>query len=231
MLQQTQVDRVLPKYKSWIREWPNWRALARATDRQLLTAWSGLGYNRRSLYLGRMARMIVTEFAGLMPRDPETLAQLPGIGPYTSRAILIFAFNQPLVTIDTNIRRVLLHEFDLPPTTSREELETLASRLLPRGRSRDWHNALMDYSALILPKQLRSIPPLVRQTRFRGSLRQIRGEIVRRLTKQKSVTLGSIAKTINRSVVDITAAAKALEKDGIVRLRGTRITLAHAERG
>jgi A/G-specific adenine glycosylase len=90
----------------------------------------------------------------VLPDDPAALERLPGIGPYTARAVVIFACNRDLVTIDTNIRRVILHEFGLPNDLSRAELEGIARQLMPRGDARNWHYALMDYSALKLPRQL-----------------------------------------------------------------------------
>ncbi|MEK7774987.1 MAG: Fe-S cluster assembly protein HesB [Candidatus Zixiibacteriota bacterium] len=225
MLQQTQVDRVIPKWESWVRRWPSWKSLANATNRQLLAEWQGLGYNRRALFLGKAAQVIVDGFGGTTPRDPALLQTLPGIGPYTANAILIFAFNAPLVTIDTNIRRVLLHEFGLPATLSKPELEQLAWRVLPKRRSRDWHNALMDYSVLALPKSIAAIPPLTKQSPFEGSIRQIRGEIVRRLARQKSVTYQSVATAMNRSHDDVLRAATSLEKDGVVKCRVESVRL------
>jgi A/G-specific adenine glycosylase len=218
MLQQTQVDRVVPKYLAWTKKWPDWRSLAKATNRELLTMWSGLGYNRRALYLGRMAQEIVERYDGVLPQDQTALSALPGIGPYTSRAILIFAFNKPLVTIDTNIRRVLIAELGLPHSISAKELESAALQALPQRRSRDWHNALMDYGATHLTARKSGVRPLFRQSKFEGSLRQIRGEIVRQLTKRKRVSLTAIAKKLGRSMEDVQKAAKGLEKEGVVRI-------------
>jgi A/G-specific adenine glycosylase len=225
MLQQTQVERVADKYQAWLKQWPNWQKLAKATDRELLAAWSGLGYNRRALNLGKLAREVVTQFDGELPRDPEQLLTLPGIGPYTAHAILIFAFNRPLVTIDTNIRKVLLHELGYPASISKENLEALALAVLPRRRSRDWHNALMDFSRLVLPKQIKSIPPISKQSRFQGSLRQIRGEIVRQLITRNKVTISVIAKALKRTEEDVIKAAQGLEKDGMVLFTGKTIRL------
>lgn len=225
MLQQTQVERVVPKYATWVARWPGWQALARATNRQLLTMWSGLGYNRRALNLGRLAKSVVHDYDGKLPDDPELLQTLPGIGPYTAHAILIFAFNRPLVTIDTNIRRVLLHAFDLSPSVSRRHLEQLAERLLPRRRSRDWHNALMDYAALALPRRLPGIPSSGRQPRFEGSRRQIRGEIIRQLTRRRSVTMAAIADRLGKSLVEVEAASAALAAEGTVIRRGRVLRL------
>jgi A/G-specific adenine glycosylase len=225
MLQQTQVERVIDKYEAWLKKWPSWHVLAKATDRELLAAWSGLGYNRRALNLGRLAKEVVSGFDGELPREPEQLLSLPGIGPYTAHAILIFAFNQPLVTIDTNIRKVLLHELGYPASISKENLEALALAVLPRKRSRDWHNALMDYSRLVLPKQIKTIPPLSSQSRFQGSLRQIRGEIVRQLVTRNRVTVAAIAGSLDRSEDDVIKAALGLQKDGMVQFTGKTIRL------
>ncbi len=225
MLQQTQVDRVVPKYAAWVARWPDWPSLARATSRQLLTMWSGLGYNRRALNLGRLARSVMHDYDGKLPDDPELLQSLPGIGPYTAHAILIFAFNRPLITIDTNVRRVLLHAFDLSPSVSRRHLEQLAERLLPRRRSRDWHNALMDYAALALPRRRPGIPSPGRQPRFEGSRRQIRGAIIRQLTRRRSVTVTAIADRLGRALVEVEAASAALAAEGMVVRRGRVLRL------
>lgn len=225
MLQQTQVARVLPKYKAWITRWPTWKALAKAGRRELLREWSGLGYNRRAIYLGLLAKIVVGRFDGRLSDDPNVLKTLPGIGPYTANAILIFAFNRPLVTIDTNIRRVLIHEFDLSTGTSRNDLERLAIRLLPGGRARDWHNALMDYGRLALPAQMPDIPPVARQSKFKGSRRQIRGEIIRRLTTARRVSIYRIARETGRSIPDVRDAAHSLEKDKLVIVDGRLISL------
>jgi A/G-specific adenine glycosylase len=225
MLQQTQVARVIPKYEAWLEKWPTWGELAAAGRRELLAMWSGLGYNRRAIYLAQLAEIIVERFDNRLPDDPEILQTLPGIGPYTAHAVLIFTFNKPLVTIDTNIRRVLIHEFDLPSDTPKSKLEDLARRLLPRGRSRDWHNALMDYSRVALPGRLPNASPRHKQKPFRGSRRQIRGEIVRRLTASPRVALDHIARDMKRPVGDVTEAAEALRKEGLVRIGKRFITL------
>ncbi len=231
MLQQTQVDRVILKYQSWIKKWPSWEELAAASDRELLAMWSGLGYNRRALFLGRLARAVVTGYGGTLPEDPAGLMTLPGIGPYTARAILIFAFNRPLVAIDTNIRRVLIHEFGLPASIPQTQIETLAQRLLPRKRSREWHNALMDYGRLALPSRISAIPPVSKQTRFAGSRRQIRGEIIRRLTAQSRVSFRIIARDLGRTLADVRAAAWTLEQEGTAVLTEHSVRLAESHRG
>ena len=225
MLHQTQVERVVPKYQAWIKRWPSWRALAKASRRDILSAWSGLGYNRRAIYLQDCARKISAQFRGRLPQDASTLEKLPGIGPYTARAILIFAFNQPLAAIDTNIRRVLLHEFVWPTKTSAGDLMRLAERVLYIDDPRIWHYALMDYSRLALPKQMAAIPPLTRQSRFAGSIRQIRGEIIRQLTSKRSVRQSTIARMLDRTPEDVSKAVESLQSEGLISVTGQLLRL------
>lgn len=115
MLQQTQVDRVLPKYREFLRAFPSVGALAKAPLSQVLFHWQGLGYNRRAKFLHETAKVVVKDYGGKLPSNPLQLEKLPGIGPYTARAVAAFAFNQPVVFIETNIRTVYLHHyFSLP---------------------------------------------------------------------------------------------------------------------
>ncbi|MFA5030776.1 MAG: Fe-S cluster assembly protein HesB [Patescibacteria group bacterium] len=225
MLQQTQVDRVVPKYQNWIREFPSWKTLAHASRQNILRSWSGLGYNRRAIFLQRMALTITKEYKGRLPKNPKDLLGLPGIGPYTSKSIFIFAFNAPLATVDTNIRRVFIHEFNLPAHTSFATLEHIAKALVPAKRSRDWHNALMDYAALGLPQTPR-IQPLSRQSRFKGSIRQIRGEIIRRLTTHKHISMTIVARDMKRPITDVKKAAASLHKEHLINRRGSILTLS-----
>ena len=106
MLQQTQISRVLPKYKEFLKEFSSLKTLAKAPQSKLLKTWQGLGYWRRALYLQETAKIIEKECQGKFPRDPAVLEALPGIGPYTARALACFAFNSKEAFIDTNIRRV-----------------------------------------------------------------------------------------------------------------------------
>ena len=225
MLQQTQVDRVIPFYRAWITKWPSWRSLAIAPTRSLLASWSGLGYNRRALHLRDAARIISKRYHGKFPTSATILESLPGFGPYTARAVLIFAFNANEVTVDTNIRRVLIYELHMPPTLSVQATWQLAKRVLPLGKSRDWHNALMDYAALRLPKTPH-ILPLSKQKPFKGSLREIRGAIIRELTSQPRITRASIARKVKRSVPDVTAAIRSLKRDGLVSTKGNSVFLS-----
>ncbi|MFW9847580.1 MAG: Fe-S cluster assembly protein HesB [Candidatus Thorarchaeota archaeon] len=198
MLQQTQVSRVIPKYNEFLNAFPTLESLANAETRHLLKTWSGLGYNRRALWLREAARDIINR--GSFPENEKELRELKGIGRYTSRSILIFAFNKDIATIDTNIRRVIIASGFATEESTQSELEKIADLLLPVGRSSDWHNALMDYGSHVLTTSSTGIAPLSSQTKFAGSSRQIRGIIIRLLTENSKVTLSEISHEINQCV-------------------------------
>lgn len=187
MLQQTQVDRALTKYKEFLKNFPTVSALARARTDAVLKVWSGLGYNRRALSLQKTARAIV-ERRGIFPRTTDELQQLPGVGPYTASAVAVFAFNSPEIVIETNIRRVFLHTFftDAKGKIKDEDLMPLLKKALYTNDPRTWYSALMDYGALALkdtPNANRRSALHVRQSRFEGSRRYARAHIVRYLLK------------------------------------------------
>lgn len=150
MLQQTQVDRVLPKYEAFLERFPTLRALAEAPTADVIRMWAGLGYNRRAVNLQRTAREIVERYGGVFPRDVATLVTLPGIGPYTAGAIACFAFEQDVAFMDTNIRRVIRRVFTDPAEMVAERtLLELAQAALPVGHSWAWNQALMELGSLI----------------------------------------------------------------------------------
>ncbi|MBN1929713.1 MAG: Fe-S cluster assembly protein HesB [Chlorobiaceae bacterium] len=181
MLQQTQADRVARRFSLWLERFPDVQSLASASLREVLEAWSGLGYNSRGQRLHRAAVMIVEQFDGRVPADPSQLIRLPGIGAYTSRSIPVFADNLDIAAVDTNIRRVLIHELNLPESITPKALLDVADEVLPKGLSRDWHNALMDYGAMELTGRRTGIAPLTRQSAFKGSRRWYRGALLREL--------------------------------------------------
>jgi A/G-specific adenine glycosylase len=194
MLQQTQVKRVVLYYEKWIAKWPTINALASASLPEVLHMWMGLGYNTRAVNLHATTRIIVDEFDSDVLQAMKQYKKLPGIGRYTSQAVQIFSTNADLITVDTNIRRIFISEFQLPIKTPEKELWELAEKCLPLGKSRDWHNALMDYGALQLTAQKTGIKPKTQQSRFEGSNRQIRAKILRCLL-QKSMSLSEMEKT------------------------------------
>jgi A/G-specific adenine glycosylase len=151
MLQQTQVDRVIPKYRQFLRAYPTLRALAAADVDDVLRLWYPLGYNVRPVRLHAIARETVARYGGRLPADGEALRALPGIGRYTAGAVLSFAFGRDAAVLDTNVRRVLSRVFLGPRRFARlrgdRRLWALAEALVPRGRGYDFNQALMDFGA------------------------------------------------------------------------------------
>ncbi len=185
MLQQTQTKRVLQKYDAFIQHFPTAQTLATASLKDVLTVWQGLGYNRRALYLHKTAQYIVKNFNGLVPSSPQRLVQLPGIGKTTAAAVGAFAFNQPTVFIETNIRTVFIHFFfrEKKAVQDHEILPYLEKTLYVKN-PRIWYYALMDYGVML--KKEHTNPSRLsahhhRQSPFKNSDRQIRGKILKLL--------------------------------------------------
>ncbi len=176
MLQQTQVERVIPFYSSFIKTFPTAKKLAAASLSDVLKAWQGLGYNRRAKYLHQAAK----NFSRL------NLEKLPGIGPYTARAIAAFAFNQDVVFVETNIRTAIIHHFFADrEEVSDAKIEEILQQVLPRGESRRWYNALMDYGAYLKRSGIShnaKSKTYAKQSKFAGSLREARGAILHELS-------------------------------------------------
>lgn len=153
MLQQTQVDRVVGYYQRWLERFPTVETLAAAPTGDVITAWAGLGYNRRAVNLQRTAQAVTTRFAGRFPSSTGELRALPGIGPYTAGAIAAFAFEQEVAFLDTNMRRVLHRLFfgvDVPaPVASDREILAIAGELVPPGKGWIWNQALIEFGALL----------------------------------------------------------------------------------
>ncbi len=190
MLQQTQVARVIPKYKAFLKEFPTLAALSTAPTTQLLAVWKGLGYNRRALSLRRCAEQIVSAHGGTVPNTFAALVALPGIGPATAGDILAFAFKIPHVVIETNIRSVYLHHF-FPKATSVSDTKLLPiiERTLDRNNPRDWYYALMDYGAHLKSttgNASRRSKHHVKQSKFEGSHRQMRARVLFALSTPQS---------------------------------------------
>jgi A/G-specific adenine glycosylase len=192
MLQQTQTDRVVEKFRAWMERFPDAESLASASLRDVLALWSGLGYNSRGQRLQLCAQMVMERFGGIVPATPEQLKTLPGIGEYTCRSIPVFADNLDVAAVDTNIRRIIIHEFALSEDTPKREMQAFAEQLLPQGRSREWHNALMDYGSLNLTSRRTGIRPLTRQSKFHGSKRWYRGRLIRELVQGDGMFLEEI---------------------------------------
>ena len=217
MLQQTQVARVLERYPTWLERWPTPAALAAAPAADVLRAWSGLGYNRRALNLQNAARRVVE--LGEFPREIAELERLPGIGPYTARAIACFAFGAQVTALDTNVRRVLDRSLGTTDVTP------------PRGRAWEWNQALFDLGAQVClarvprcdrcplaascPARGQTFEPLRRQSRFEGSRRQRRAALVRELAEGPLAEGGYDRDVIDSLIADGLAVRRA---DGLLAL-------------
>lgn len=203
MLQQTQVNRVIPKFEQFISLFPDYQSLAKASTAQLIQAWQGLGYNRRVLFLQKTAQKIMADYQGRMPTTQQALLSLPGIGPYTCSAILAFAYKQPVLVLETNIRAVYIYHFfsdtnqinnaNQPAHTSikitDEQITPLLKQSLYTQNPRLWYSALMDYGAYlkrVVTNPTRKSSTHAKQSKFEGSFRQLRGYILRELANQST---------------------------------------------
>lgn len=200
MSQQTQISRVIPKFDAWMQQFPTVERLAQAKVAEVLQYWSGLGYNRRALNLKKTAEMIVNNFDGKFPSTEKELLSLPGIGKYTARAILCFAFNQQVAVVDTNIRKIIVTQFGRDGNEN--ELQQVADQLLPKGKAYEWNQALMDYAAAVLKQERIPIP---RQSKFIGSHRYYRGQVLKYLLKNKTIPVSQLGIVIKK---DFTQAEK-----------------------
>ncbi len=238
MLQQTQVERVIPKHRSFLGAFPDFPALAGAPTADVLHAWQGLGYNRRALALKKLAAIVVKDYKGKLPNDADVLRMLPGIGPATAGAVRAFAFNLPSAFIETNIRRVFIHFFFNGRKNVRDKkILKLAERTMDVENPREWHWALMDYGAWLgsrasaAKKEIKENPNrrsahYTKQAPFAGSNRKLRGEVIRILLKKRACAEAELKKLTREPANRIREIILSLEKDGFVARRGDAVLIA-----
>ena len=230
MLQQTQTERVVEKYRQFINSFPDLPSLARAPLRQILRVWQGLGYNRRALALERIAETVMSEFNGNLPPSPEALMTLPGIGRATACAICAFAFNQPVVFVETNIRRVFIHHFFQRKNNVRDtEILPLVEKTLDTSNPRKWYFALMDYGVMLKKDHQnpnRRSAHYQRQAPFEGSDRQIRGMILRALTTESPISQREIIRRLGMDPERVKNNLIQLQKEGFLKKKRNRFTIA-----
>lgn len=235
MLQQTQVDRVIPKWQAWLERFPTVHALAAAPRSEAIRAWEGLGYNLRAVRLHAIACQTVLEFGGELPRCAEGLLRLKGIGPYTAGAVACFAYEQPVAMVDTNVRRVLSRVFGVSPS----KVERVADSVLARSDPWTWNQALMDLGATLCRARqpLCLVCPLLRECAgpetparrrasakqpFTASNRYVRGRILDDLRHCEAVPLAELAARHGdrRDLIERLIAEGLLQIDGaeVVRL-------------
>jgi A/G-specific adenine glycosylase len=224
MLQQTQVERVIEKYAVFIKTFPDFRTLAKAPLKKLLTVWQGLGYNRRVLALKTLAQKVMVEHGGKLPSDPARLLALPGIGKYTAGAVIAFAFNKPVVFMDTNIRRVYIHEFFHDRADIHDdEIIPCLEQTMDAGNPGKWYNALMDYGAMLKREQVnpnRRSAHYTRQSPFENSNRQVRGRILKVLVAASPLSAVQIMKKTGMDPERVKKNLAQLVEEGFIKKKG-----------
>lgn len=232
MLQQTQVDRVIPKYLAFLKQFPTAKRLAKAQTADVITAWAGLGYNRRAINLQKAAQQLA---AGV----PDDLTELAGVGPYTANAVRCFALQQDVPVVDTNIRRIFSRLFFAGKGTA-EDIDKVVAQAVPSGKGVAWNNALMDFGSMLCtansPKctscplqksctafkagaqdnYFRIAPP---QKKFEGSRRQYRGKVLQLLRETPALNLAVLAKQLKKPLSWTTKLAEELQGEGLLELQ------------
>lgn len=224
MLQQTQVERVIPYFHQRMKDFPDYKTLAKASKTDVLRHRSGLGFNSRALRLQNCAKIVSSsKYQVISTKSRSELQKLPGIGPYTSAAIMAFAWNLEVPVIDTNIRRVLIFLFKLNEKISASELETFAEKIIPKWKSRDRHNALMDYGALELTARKTKIKSLSKQSKFEWSDREVRWWAMKQLVKHGKITLKTVEEEFPKK--DVKNILKFMEKEWLISIVRSKIQI------
>lgn len=253
MAQQTQISRVVPAWIAFLERFPTLQTLAAATPAEVVRAWRGMGYDRRALNLRRAAQAIVVEHGGRLPEDVAALERLPGIGPYTARAVAAIAFGRPVGAVDTNVRRVLGRALGLgagaSPAATRA-MQAAADASIEPARPGDWTHAVMDLGATICrPRSPRCADcPIARWCRsagearpakrpeptakrpsvpFESTTRWLRGRILDRLRSADEAAWTTIDGPIGgHDAAAVTKAVAALASDGLIEIdaEGDRLT-------
>jgi A/G-specific adenine glycosylase len=240
MLQQTQVDRVQTKFAQFLGRFPDVQSLAGAPLADVLSLWSGLGYNRRAKYLHQAAKVVVREYDGVFPRDFIELQKLPGVGRSTAAALMAFAWNEPFPMIDTNLRRILVRAFFDGNIPSDAVLFDFAKDMIPPGRGRAWNYAMLDLGAMVCTARRHSTDcPMFDfhgdvndfaykkpQSKFKGSKRSYRGALLKALVASGAMTRGAAEQFFAGTPYDGKVAIDELLQEGICALKNKNITLA-----
>lgn len=218
-LQQTQVSRVLDKYPKFLKAFPTVESLANVSLRDVLIAWQGMGYNRRAKFLQQAAAEIVDRYGGVVPKTVEKLEELPGIGNATAGAIVAYVYNKPSVFIETNIRAVFLHFFFKgKQNISDTDILPLVKKTLDKDNPREWYYALTDYGAMLKKQGFTNTASkhYTKQSPFIGSNRQLRGEILKLLTNNNSLSVKDIVKQTDRGEKEVRTTLSSLKAERFI---------------
>jgi len=230
MLQQTQVERVIEKYEQFLSAFPDFPSLAQAPLKKVLSAWQGLGYNRRALALKYIAQDVMKTFHGIFPSSEDMLVKFPCIGKATAGAVAAFAFHKPSVFIETNIRRVFIHFFFRDKENVRDtDIFPLIEKTLDTSDPRQWYYALMDYGSMLAKQKQnpnRKSAHYQQQSPFKGSHRQLRGMVLRAIIAQPSVTESMLLKKLNKVPERVREALLQLQKEGFIQKKGRQFTIS-----
>lgn len=220
MLQQTQVERVVPKFEQFIAVFPDFVALAQAPLADVLVLWSGLGYNRRAKFLHEAAKQVVSNHDGVLPNTHKGLVALPGVGINTAGALLAYVYNQPVVFIETNIRTILLHHFfNGLADVDDAELRSVLEDVLDREHPREFYWVMMDYGSWLKRsgvKNIQSSRQYRKQSPLVGSVREIRGNIIRRLASESPLTITQLQSDVDAGDGRYELAYEQLIKEGLI---------------
>ncbi len=207
-------------YPKFLKTFPDWQTLAGASPGKILGIWQGLGYNRRALHLQKTAGEVIKKYDGKIPKNPDELAKLPGIGKATAGAILAYAYNIPLPYIETNVRRTFIHWFfRKKKEVDDRDILPFVEQTIDRRNPREWYWALMDYGTMLgsLKKENpnRKSKHYARQLRFEGSTRQTRGQVLKLLLKFP-LTLHQLSRKTNQPQTILRPLLASLSREGFL---------------
>lgn len=234
MLQQTQVSRVLKKYPEFIREFPNFSALAQAPLPKVLKVWQGMGYNRRAVLMKKLAQAVVKDYKSKLPKETEKLTALPGIGKGTAGALQAFAFNLPSVFIETNIRRAFIHSFFKNKKRIEDwQILKLIEKSVDKTNPREWYWALMDYGAMLAKDPGGNVnrysSHYKTQSAFKGSNREVRGAIIKFLLEHNATGKKDLYKKLEMMtkmrVASMQTILESLKREGFINLKRSQVYL------
>ena len=230
MLQQTQTQRVVEKYEAFIRHFPDFVSLDKASLQEVLTQWQGLGYNRRAIALKKCAEVVIREYRGRLPSSVDELIKLPGMGKATASSIRVFAFNKPAVFIETNIRAVFIHFFFRESDrVSDADILPLVEQTLDASNPREWYSALMDYGVMLkktFQNPARKSMHHKKQSRFEGSNRQLRGRILKTLLIHPNIFEKDLVKKMGMDSDRLGENLQRMEKEGLIQRERGRLSIA-----